>query len=172
MENILHDFNENVISLMTEFLKNSIIEGGLSNFTDDLNANGNDIMYQAELESRYSFQKQSDDFGVCKLYCRDETRFYIGNKLSVKAGQNLRYDIGQTLIDKKIINETAKDKGNKYGFAYLLVQNSFLVHMLLAIIAKIKCFYNFERCAMSAVKRCFFLLFLPESQIWPAGGAN
>ena len=37
MENILHDFNENVISLMTEFLKNSIIEGGLSNFTDDLN---------------------------------------------------------------------------------------------------------------------------------------
>lgn len=37
MENILHDFNENVISLMTEFLKNSILEGGLSNFTDDLN---------------------------------------------------------------------------------------------------------------------------------------
>ena len=37
MENILHDFNENVISLMTEFLKNSIMEGGLSNFTDDLN---------------------------------------------------------------------------------------------------------------------------------------
>lgn len=37
MENILHDFNENVIRLMAEFLKNSIIEGGLSNFTDDLN---------------------------------------------------------------------------------------------------------------------------------------
>lgn len=37
MENILHDFNENVISLMTEFLKNSILKGGLSNFTDDLN---------------------------------------------------------------------------------------------------------------------------------------
>lgn len=37
MENILHDFNKNVISLMSEFLKNSIIEGGLSNFTDDLN---------------------------------------------------------------------------------------------------------------------------------------
>src|SRR5574344_823963 len=37
MENILHDFNEKVISLMTEFLKNSIMEGGLSNFTDDLN---------------------------------------------------------------------------------------------------------------------------------------
>lgn len=37
MENILHDFNENVISLMIEFLKNSIMEGGLSNFTDDLN---------------------------------------------------------------------------------------------------------------------------------------
>ena len=37
MENILHDFNENVINLMGEFLKNSIIEGGLSNFTDDLN---------------------------------------------------------------------------------------------------------------------------------------
>ena len=37
MENILHDFNKNVINLMIEFLKNSIIEGGLSNFTDDLN---------------------------------------------------------------------------------------------------------------------------------------
>ena len=37
MENILHDFNENVINLMVEFLKNSIMEGGLSSFTDDLN---------------------------------------------------------------------------------------------------------------------------------------
>ena len=37
MENILHDFNENVINLMINFLKNSIMEGGLSNFTDDLN---------------------------------------------------------------------------------------------------------------------------------------
>lgn len=37
MENILHDFNENVIRLMAEFLKNSMMEGGLSNFTDDLN---------------------------------------------------------------------------------------------------------------------------------------
>lgn len=37
MENILHDFNEKVISLMTEFLKNSIMEGGLSDFTDNLN---------------------------------------------------------------------------------------------------------------------------------------
>ena len=36
MENILHDFNEKVIRLMTEFLKNSITEGGLSNFTEDL----------------------------------------------------------------------------------------------------------------------------------------
>jgi hypothetical protein len=39
MENILHDFNEKVISLMTEFLKNSILEGGLSNFTEELNDN-------------------------------------------------------------------------------------------------------------------------------------
>lgn len=37
MDNILHDFNENVISLIAEFLKNSIMEGGLSNFTDNLN---------------------------------------------------------------------------------------------------------------------------------------
>ena len=36
MENILHDFEEKVISLMTEFLKNSIEAGGLSNFTDNL----------------------------------------------------------------------------------------------------------------------------------------
>ena len=37
MDNILHDFNENVINLIAEFLKNSIMEGGLSNFTDNLN---------------------------------------------------------------------------------------------------------------------------------------
>lgn len=37
MENILHDFNENVINLIANFLKNSITEGGLSNFTDNLN---------------------------------------------------------------------------------------------------------------------------------------
>ncbi len=37
MENFLHDFNENVIILMTSFLKNSIIDGGLSKFTEDLN---------------------------------------------------------------------------------------------------------------------------------------
>lgn len=37
MENILHDFNEIVISLVTEYLKKLISEGGLSDFTDDLN---------------------------------------------------------------------------------------------------------------------------------------
>ena len=37
MDNILHDFNENVINLIVNFLKNSIMEGGLSNFTDNLN---------------------------------------------------------------------------------------------------------------------------------------
>lgn len=36
MENILHDFEEKVISLMTEFLKSSMEIGGLSNFTDNL----------------------------------------------------------------------------------------------------------------------------------------
>lgn len=36
MENILHDFEEKVISLMTEFLKSSMETGGLSNFTDNL----------------------------------------------------------------------------------------------------------------------------------------
>ncbi len=36
MENILHDFEEKVISLMTDFLKSSMQTGGLSNFTGDL----------------------------------------------------------------------------------------------------------------------------------------
>ena len=36
MENILHDFNEKVINLVTNYLKNSISDGGLSSFTDDL----------------------------------------------------------------------------------------------------------------------------------------
>ena len=39
MENILHDFNEKVISLMTEFLKNARETGGLSSFTEDLKDN-------------------------------------------------------------------------------------------------------------------------------------
>lgn len=36
MENILHDFEEKVISLMTNFLKSSMETGGLSDFTDNL----------------------------------------------------------------------------------------------------------------------------------------
>jgi len=39
MENILHDFNEKVISLMTDFLKNSMEVGGLSEFTSNLEDN-------------------------------------------------------------------------------------------------------------------------------------
>ena len=36
MEDILYDFNEKVISLMTDFFKNSIEVGGLSEFTSKL----------------------------------------------------------------------------------------------------------------------------------------
>ena len=36
MENILHDFNEKVISLVAKCLKNSITEEGISDFTDEL----------------------------------------------------------------------------------------------------------------------------------------
>ena len=39
MENILHEFNEKVISLMTDFLKNSMELGGLSEFTSNLEEN-------------------------------------------------------------------------------------------------------------------------------------
>lgn len=36
MENILHDFNEKVISLVGNCLKNAITEKGISDFTNDL----------------------------------------------------------------------------------------------------------------------------------------
>ena len=39
METILHDFNEKVISLMANFLKNSMEVGGLSEFTNKLEEN-------------------------------------------------------------------------------------------------------------------------------------
>lgn len=39
MEDILYDFNEKVISLMTDFLKNSMEVGGLSKFTSNLEDN-------------------------------------------------------------------------------------------------------------------------------------
>ena len=39
MEDILYDFNEKVISLMTDFLKNSMEVGGLSEFTSNLEDN-------------------------------------------------------------------------------------------------------------------------------------
>ena len=45
MENILYDFEEKVISLMTEFLKSSMETGGLSNFTDNLMDNLMQIGY-------------------------------------------------------------------------------------------------------------------------------
>ena len=36
MENILHDFNEKVISLVANCLKNSLTEKGISDFTNEL----------------------------------------------------------------------------------------------------------------------------------------
>ena len=39
MENILHDFNEKVISLVANCLKNSLTEKGISDFTNELERN-------------------------------------------------------------------------------------------------------------------------------------
>ena len=38
MENILHDFNKKIISLVENYLKNFIFSKGISSFTDDLTA--------------------------------------------------------------------------------------------------------------------------------------
>lgn len=82
-------------------------------YTDDYNINGNNIVYDEELLStQYGFQVKSDNFNVCKLFCRDESRFYLANRISVKNGRVLRYDIGQSLIDNKVIDETAGEKKN------------------------------------------------------------
>lgn len=82
-------------------------------YTDDYNINGNNIVYDEELLStQYGFQVKSDNFNVCKLFCRDESRFYLANRISVKNGRVLRYDVGQSLIDNKVIDETAGEKKN------------------------------------------------------------
>lgn len=57
MENILHDFEEKVISLMTEFLKNSMETGGLSNFTDNLMNNLMQLGYDL---TKFSIQYAED----------------------------------------------------------------------------------------------------------------
>ena len=51
MENILHDFEEKVISLMTNFLKNSMTAGGLSEFTDNLEEKLMQLVYDLTMFS-------------------------------------------------------------------------------------------------------------------------
>lgn len=88
-------------------------------FTEDLNANGNDLVHEGEQPvSKYSYQIKSDDFDVCTLYCRDESRLYLANKISVRAGMHLQYDIGGALLDKKLINETVNQR-DKQSYKYM-----------------------------------------------------
>ena len=71
MENILHDFNEKVINLVTNYLKNSISDGGLSNFTDDLVKEFADLGTKTENflvnyaeETIFKLKERKEQFGV------------------------------------------------------------------------------------------------------------
>ena len=57
MENILHDFNEKVINLMTNFLKNSMEVGGLSEFTSNLE---DDLMQLGYNLTKFSLEYAED----------------------------------------------------------------------------------------------------------------
>lgn len=45
----------------------------------------------------------------CKVYCRDEVRFYIPSPTSVLAGMQFRFDLGKSLIQYGAIDKQVKD---------------------------------------------------------------
>ena len=66
METILHDFNQNVTTLVTEFLEKSIEIGGLSNFTDNL--------LDRLMEAGYNITKFALEFAEEKIFELAERR--------------------------------------------------------------------------------------------------
>lgn len=53
--------------------------------------------------------KVSANPAFCKVYCRDEVRFYIPSPTSVLAGMQFRFDLGKSLIQYHALG---KDKNN------------------------------------------------------------
>lgn len=53
--------------------------------------------------------KVSANPAFCKVYCRDEVRFYIPSPTSVLAGMQFRFDLGKSLIQYKAIKEQVED---------------------------------------------------------------
>ena len=64
MEDILYDFNKKVISLMTDFLKNSMEVGGLSEFTSNLEDN---LMHLGSDLTKFSLEYAEEIFKTKKL---------------------------------------------------------------------------------------------------------
>lgn len=53
--------------------------------------------------------KVSANPAFCKVYCRDEVRFYIPSPTSVLAGMQFRFDLGKSLIQYGAIDKQVKD---------------------------------------------------------------
>lgn len=53
--------------------------------------------------------KVSANPAFCKVYCRDEVRFYIPSPTSVLAGMQFRFDLGKSLIQYGAIEKQVKD---------------------------------------------------------------
>lgn len=53
--------------------------------------------------------KVSANPAFCKVYCRDEVRFYIPSPTSVFAGMQFRFDLGKSLIQYGAIDKQVKD---------------------------------------------------------------
>ena len=97
MENILHDFNEKVISLMTEFLKNSIEAGGLSNFTDNLMDNLMQLGYDL---TKFSLEYAEDI--IFKI--KESAKFKVGTIPAMEFGTSeQRKFLKQLLEYKKVV---------------------------------------------------------------------
>ena len=94
-------------------------------------ASVNDISMAKVLNMCYDGDKlqfdYSDDFKVnqdiCKIYCRDETNYYLGGKTRVRAGMSFDYDIAtklneaevtMQLVEKQEYNTTTKKQTSKY----------------------------------------------------------
>ena len=138
MENILHDFNEKVISLMTEFLKNSIIDGGLSKFTDDLNDKlmqlgydltkfsleyAEDIIFKLKERKRYFESLEIDDRKIVTIFGEVDfkRRYYIDKETNERVyllDEYFKIEPNERLLENvetRVIEEAIETNYEKAG---------------------------------------------------------
>ena len=138
MENILYDFEEKVISLMTKFLKSSMETGGLSDFTEDLKDNlmqlgydltkfsleyAEDIIFKLKERKKQFESLEKDDRKIATIYGEIDfkRRYYLdkeNNKRVYLLDEYFKIAPNERLLENvetKIIEEAIETNYEKAG---------------------------------------------------------